>query len=60
MFILTMHVKSDLLISENPIYLAGGWGWRLIYTGRAHPLETLLDLRARALEVLLKKPPSRA
>jgi len=32
-----MHVKSDLLISENPIYLAGGWGWRLIYTGRAHP-----------------------
>ena len=25
------------LISENPISLAGGWGWRLIYTGRAHP-----------------------
>ena len=59
MFILTMHVKSDLLISENPIYLAGGWGWRLIYIGRAHPpgrahpLEDLLNVRARALEDLL-------
>jgi len=55
-----MHVKSDLLIPENPVPLAGGWGWRLIYIGRAHPLETLLDLRARAREVLLKKPPSGA
>jgi len=33
------------------------------YSGRAHPLEALLDLRARALralEALLKKPPSGA
>ena len=25
------------IIIENLIYLAGGWGWRLIYTWRAHP-----------------------
>jgi len=33
------------------------------FSGRAHPLETLLNLRARALralEALLKKPASRA
>jgi len=37
--------------------LAGGWGWRLVYTGRAHPLGTFLKKRAaRAcrLETFLK------
>jgi len=49
MFIFTLRQNSSLLIPFNPIHLAGGWGWRLIYIGRAHPLETFSDLRARAL-----------
>jgi hypothetical protein len=35
--------------------LVGGWGWRLIYIGRAHP-----NGRARPLEALLKKRAARA
>jgi len=38
-----MNIEYYLLLSENPIYLAGGWGWRRVYiknlkeSGRAHP-----------------------
>jgi hypothetical protein len=38
-----MDIEYCLLLSENPIYLAGGWGWRRVYiknlkeSGRAHP-----------------------
>jgi len=26
-----MNIEYYLLLSENPIYLAGGWGWRRVY-----------------------------
>ena len=38
-----MDIEYYLLLSENPIDLAGGWGWRRVYiknlkeSGRAHP-----------------------
>ena len=38
-----MDIEYCLLLSENPIDLAGGWGWRRVYiknlkeSGRAHP-----------------------
>ena len=38
-----MNIEYYLLLSENPIDLAGGWGWRRVYiknlkeSGRAHP-----------------------
>jgi len=52
MFNFTLRQNSSLHIPFYPIYLAGGWGWRLVYTGRAHPLETFLKFLFFLLESL--------